>query len=110
MGISGFHITCAVKMKTASVDLTLGKYNREENKAAFDYLYAQKDEIEKQLGAQVDWWRFDGGKSSYVSCHIEDVGIYDETSWTRIAKFHAEWSKKFYDVLVPLLQQWNTMR
>ena len=24
-----------------------------------------------------------------------------------MAKFHAEWSKKFYDVFVPLLKEWQ---
>ena len=65
--------------------------------------------MEEKLGVAVDWWRFEG-KSSYVSYHIDGVGIDDETSWTQMAKFHAEWSKKFYDVFVPLLQQWNAMR
>ena len=41
---------------------------------------------------------------------FEGIGISDETNWTQMAKFHAEWSKKFYDVFVPLLQQWNAMR
>ncbi len=106
MGISGFYISCNAKMKSASVDLTLGKSDRESNKSAFDYLYACKEEIEENLGVKVDWWRYEG-KSSYVSYHIDGVGINDETSWTQMAKFHAEWSKKFYDVFVPLLKQWD---
>ena len=109
MGISGFYITCCAKRKEASVDLTLGKADRDANKSAFDYIYAHKDEIEEKLGVQVNWWRFEG-KSSYVNYNIDDVGIADETSWTKMAKFHAEWSKKFYDVFVPLLQEWNSMR
>ena len=110
MGISGFYITCSAKMKSASVEITLGKYDREINKSAFDYLYARKSDIETALGTQVNWWRYDEGKSSYINYQIDGVGIDDETSWTQMAKFHAEWSKKFYDVFVPLLQQWNAMR
>ena len=107
MGISGFYISCNAKMKSAAVDLTLSKSDRDANKSAYDYIYAHKEEVERQLGVQVDWWRFEG-KSSYVSYHIEGVGIDDESSWIQMAKFHAEWSKKFYDVFVPLLKQWNT--
>ena len=47
---------------------------------------------------------------SYVDYNVEGIGVDDETSWTQMAKFHAEWSKKFYDVFVPLLQQWNELR
>lgn len=107
IGISGFHISCCAKMKDASVDLGLCKAEPEKNKAAFDYLYKHKDAIEKDLGTSLYWWRLDDKKASYVVIHLDDVGIEDETSWIRMAKFHAEWSKKFYDVFVPLLQKWN---
>lgn len=109
IGISGFSISCEAKMNRAAVELVLGKSDRDVNKSAYDYLFARKDEIEAALGIPLNWWRFEG-KSSYVDYNIEGVGISDETSWTQMAKFHAEWSKKFYDVFVPLLQQWNAMR
>lgn len=109
IGISGFSINCDAKMNSASVYLVMGKSNRDINKSAYDYLYAKKAEIEAALGIAPDWWRFEG-KASYVNYTLEGVGINDETSWTQMAKFHAEWSKKFYDVFVPLLQQWNASR
>lgn len=109
IGISGFSISCEAKMNRAAVELVLGKSDRDVNKSAYDYLFARKDEIEADLGIPLNWWRFEG-KSSYVDYNIEGVGISDETSWTQMAKFHAEWSKKFYDVFVPLLQQWKAMR
>ena len=96
-------------MKCADVDLILGKSDRDTNKSAFDFLYSHKEEVERILGSQINWWRFEG-KASYVNCHLDGVGINDESSWTQMAKFHAEWSKKFYDVFVPLLYQWNAMR
>ena len=33
------------------------------------------------------------------------VGIYKERTWEKMAQFHAEWAKKFYDVFVPLLRE-----
>ena len=109
IGISGFSITCEAKMNKAAVELVLGKSNRDVNKSAYDYLFARKDAIEAALGIPLNWWRFEG-KSSYVDYNIEGIGISDETSWTQMAKFHATWSKRFYDVFVPLLQQWNAER
>ena len=109
IGIGGFNITCEAKTNRAAVDLVLGKSNREANKSAFDFLFARKNEIEAELGIPLNWWRFEG-KSSYVDYGIEGIGINDETNWTQMAKLHAEWSKKFYDVFVPLLQQWNAMK
>ena len=39
--------------------------------------------------------------------HVEGIGIKDETRWLQMAKFHAEWSKKIYDVFVPMLKDWQ---
>lgn len=58
-------------MARVEVDLASGR--KEKNKAAYDYLYTMKDEID----------------------------------WTMMAKFQAEWSKKFYDVFVPRLIKFN---
>ena len=109
IGISGFSISCEAKMNKVAVELVLGKSNRDLNKSAYDYLFSRKEEIESKLGIPLNWWRFEG-KSSYVDYNIEGIGINDEANWTKMAKFHAEWSKKFYDVFVPLLQQWNNVR
>ena len=36
---------------------------------------------------------------------LPGVSIENETDWTQMAKFHAEWSKKFFDVIVPYLKE-----
>ena len=108
-GIGGFSIQCEAKMRRASVLLVMQKSNRDLNKDAFDYLFAKKAEIEAAMGTSLNWWRYEG-KASYVDLTIDNVGMNDESSWTQMAKFHAEWSKKFYDVLVPLLKEWDATR
>lgn len=106
-GIGGFSIACVANFNAARVNMTLEKYDKEKNKSAFDYLYSHKDEIEKELGLSLNWWRLDEKKASYVETELSNVSIYEETDWTQMAKFHADWSKRFYDVFVPLLQDWN---
>jgi hypothetical protein len=34
---------------------------------------------------------------------MKNVSVENETDWIQMAKFHAEWSKKFYDIIVPYL-------
>lgn len=102
-GISGFNISCIANFDLARVDLYFGKAKKEENKKAFDKLIAHKAEIEKVLGVQLIWRRGDDIKSSKVSYQLNGVNINNETDWLQMARFHAEWSKKFYDVLVPYL-------
>lgn len=102
-GVSGFNISCVANFDSARVDLYLGKAKKEENKKAFDMLVAHKDEIEKELGVSLNWNRGDDIKSSKIFYLLKGVSIENETDWLQMARFHAEWSKKFYDVIVPYL-------
>ena len=109
VGIRGFSIICGAKKNQAAIQFVLGKKSRELNKSAFDYLYEKKEEIEDKLGIRLNWVRYEG-KSSYVDYHMDGIGLQDEDSWLQMARFHAEWSVKFYDIFVPLLQQWDATR
>ena len=104
-GIGGFSLVCVANYNKARVDLTLAHSNKERNKEAYDYLYSYKSEIETILGTQISWLRSDDTKGSYIVIRLENVSIENEADWMQMAKFHAEWSKKFYDVFVPYLKQ-----
>ena len=103
IGISGFKISCLANIDFARVDLHLGKVKKEENKKAFDMLMTHKEDIEKALGVSLVWSRGDDIKSSKISYQLNGVSIRNETDWLQMARFHAEWSKKLYDVIVPYL-------
>ena len=103
IGINGFKISCIANFDFARVDLYLGKVKKEENKKAFDMLMTHKDYIEKALGVSLFWSRGDDIKISKISYQLNGVSIKNETDWLQMARFHAEWSKKFYDVIVPYL-------
>lgn len=108
-GIGGVFITCVANMDSARVELCIGKSSKEVNKQCFDYLLTHKAEIEAKLNnTALTWNRLDDNKSSVISITLPDVSINHDTDWTQMAKFHAEWSKKFYDVIVPLVWQWST--
>lgn len=102
-GVQGCSICCVANWDCARVELYLGKNNVQENKKLFDLLYANKSEIETKLNATLVWNRGEDIKSSKISYYLENVSIENETDWLQMAKFHAEWSKKFYDVIVPYL-------
>lgn len=40
-----------------------------------------------------------------IYCQLDNVSIENEVDWLQMARFHAEWSKKFHDVIVPYLKQ-----
>lgn len=103
IGISGFTINCVANFDSARVELYLGKSNKEINKKTFDKLYSHKEEIEANLGTALIWNRNDEVKVSKIFYQLDNVSIEKEVDWLQMARFHAEWSKKFYDVIVPYL-------
>lgn len=103
-GVQGFCINCVANWDCARVEIYLGKNNKEANKKAFDLLFNQKAEIESKLGVPLFWNRGDDIKSSKVALQLDNVSIENETDWLQMAKFHANWSKKFYDIIVPYLK------
>ncbi len=103
-GINGFKISCVANYDSARIDFYLGKENSAQNKNAFDLLYSHKDEIETELGISLTWERADGCKASWISYHLPDVSIVNESDWPRMARFHAEWSNKICNTVLPYLQ------
>jgi len=106
-GVQGFSINCVALWDSARVELYLGKSQAQENKKAFDLLHTKRTEIEMQLGTTLIWNRGDEIKSSKIACELKNVSIEHEADWLQMAHFHAEWSKKFYDVIVPYLTRGN---
>lgn len=102
-GVGGFYLCCVANYDSVRAELVMNKSEKEENKAAFDSLISNKAEIESRLGISLNWNRGDDIKSSKVYYQL-DTGIENEINWIQAAKFHAEWSRKFYDVLVPYIK------
>ncbi|KXA29672.1 hypothetical protein HMPREF3229_01298 [Peptoniphilus harei] len=107
IGTSGFYISCYYYMKSAKVSMTLNKPDKEVNKAAFDYLYKNKENIENDLGLKLYWNRLDDNKMSTIDVAIENINSKDKSNWEKIAKFHAEMSDTFYKEFVPRLREFK---
>lgn len=107
IGINRFYISCYFYMKSVKVSITLNKSDKEENKAAFDYLYRYKDNIENNLGLKLSWNRLGDKKASTIDVAIENINSTDKSNWEKIAKFHAEMSDAFYKEFVPRLREFK---
>lgn len=103
-GVGGFYLCCVANFDAARSEVIFGRGNKQENKEAFDSLYTHKAEIEEALGTALQWNRNNDGKSSKVYLQLNNVSIENETDWLQMAKFHADWTKKFYDVIVPYIK------
>lgn len=102
-GFSGFAINCIANYDSARVELYLASSDKEKNKAAYDQLSQHRSEIEQTVGTSLHWERADDKKASWISYSLQGVSIGDETDWTRMSQFHAEWSNKILDAILPHL-------
>ncbi|MBQ5561533.1 MAG: DUF4268 domain-containing protein [Lachnospiraceae bacterium] len=102
-GIGGFHISCTANYDRTRVEFILDKAEAEQNKKAFDILYANKQAIEDSLGVKLSWDRLDEYKMSWIYYSLEDVSITNKDDWDKMAAFLGEWSDKFRKVIVPYL-------
>lgn len=67
-GTSGVQITAAFAGNdTARVELYVDTGSPDKNKALFDWLYAQKDTIERQCGFPLNWERLDEKRACRIS-------------------------------------------
>ena len=102
-GVSGFSICCVANYDGARVEIVFQKSEKEENKKAFDALITHRAEIESTLGVVLNGNRAEDKKASKVYIRLPNVSIESDVDWLQMARFHAEWSKKFQDVMVPLI-------
>jgi len=102
-GISGFYICCVANMDSTRVEFVLAKGDSAKNKETFDLLFSHKEEIEETLGAPLEWDRADNKKSSWMLMRLPNTSITDEADWPRMARFHAEWSDKILNAVLPYL-------
>lgn len=108
-GISGFCLTCIANNNSARVELTLAKKDQEINKNTFDYLYSNRDKIEKDIGHPLTWRRDDQKTSSKISYQMFDVSVEKEEDWQKMAEFHSTWCKKMFDILIPYIQNFSSL-
>lgn len=105
-GVGGFSISCVANYNEAWVALWMSSSDAVKNKKGFDLLYAHKDEIERQIeNYDLSWARADENKASWISYTLKGVSITNEDDWPRMAKFHAEWSAKIADAMIPYLTE-----
>ena len=102
-GYAGFSFNCVANQDGSRVELYLGNSDKALNKSVFDALFARREAVEAALGRRLLWQRKDEGKGSSVGISLKDVNIYQESDWPRMAEFHAEWSRRFYEVFTPHL-------
>ena len=97
--------TVAVGRSFANISLNINTQKPEvkvqiwisDKKELFDYLYESKDEIEAELGFELDWISSENNKSSSIEI-VKNMDINDRSAWDEICNWQLDNASKFYDV------------
>ena len=106
-GVSGCNISCIASKSNARVQLYIATHSKENNKTLFDKMLAHKEEIESKVGSSLIWLRKDESKSSSIEIELKNVNAWNEIDYDAIAQFCVTWSKKFNEIIVPILIEEN---
>lgn len=89
-GISGCPFNFIVTKNYCSVEFGLSSSEKEFNKKLYDYLFSNKEEIEKAYGDNLLWERLDDKKMSRISYRMENVSIFNKEDWDDMITFLTE--------------------
>jgi hypothetical protein len=86
LGISrrGVQYNYVLRKDSAGLELYIDVGNEEKNKAIFDRLFAQKEQIEAEIEAALLWNRREGKRSAGVRLEVVDHGLAEEGSWSEM--------------------------
>lgn len=86
-GVGGCPFNLIVTKSYASVELSINRSTKEDNKKIFDILLSKRDEIESVYGSSLLWERLDSYKSSRISAKHFEVDISNRDDWNEIKDF-----------------------
>ncbi|PYE41638.1 uncharacterized protein DUF4268 [Rhizobium sp. PP-F2F-G20b] len=85
-GTRGYSFNFILTMDSVRVDFYIDTPSVEQNKAAFDVLFASRDEIEGVFGERMIWERLDGKRACRIKSERE-VDMMDEANWPAMIDF-----------------------
>lgn len=109
-GISGCPFNFVITKNYCSVEFALSSSEKEFNKKLFDYLYSNKNEIEKAYDDSLYWERLDDKKMSRISYKLENVSIFNKEDWDNMIMFLTENMIKLDKVFRRYIDSFNRHR
>ena len=82
------------------------RFHINDDKVLFDKLYENKNEIEKELGFELEWDRSDKYKSSQIRV-FKDINYKNEGKWTNYIKWQVDTADKLVKVFLDKINNLN---
>ena len=105
-GVSGITFGAVfVQGGKARTELYIDLGEGEKNKALFDWLYDQREEIHSKLGRELEWERLDGKRASRIAVYRDGSINSNEEELTEIKVWHIENLINFKKIFSPLIKK-----
>lgn len=105
-GISGCVYNLIFSKDEARVEISLQRANKTENKWLFDQLYSERDGLERDFGAALDWKRMEDRKSSRIQFSRNFDG-FSEEAWPEMIDWLGEHMQRLEATFHPRLVELN---
>lgn len=89
----------------ARAELFIDVGNAEKNKALFDWLYEQREDIHKKLGTELEWERLDDKRASRIAVYRNGTIEASEDELIEIKSWHIANLLRFKEVFPPLIKK-----
>jgi len=87
LGISGVSLNLVISKKYARTEIYINRGSQEENKRIFDYIYNDKEMIEKEFGDVLVWEKLEDKVTSRIKYEIPNVSYFEESDWLEMNEF-----------------------
>ena len=104
-GTSGLYYNYVILMNSSRIELYIDTGDRDKNKAIFDQLYSEREEMERRFGGKIDWQRLEEKRACRIAVLVSKrIGLKDEDKWDRIQEDMIESMLEFESALESSLQ------
>lgn len=102
IGRSGFELSTTVNTREKRIGCEL-YINHPKSKSAFDQLYKQKEDIERELGCSIEWQKLEDKKACRVAIYNK-LSIENGTERSEAIKWHYDKIQNFYKIFYTRIQ------
>lgn len=85
-GVRGVGFNFSISKTCARAELYIDTGDQKSNKIIFDYLYSQREEIERVFEGSLEWERLDDKRASRVKSEKQG-NIFDQNQWDEVVAF-----------------------
>src|SRR5699024_9500283 len=87
IGMSGVNVNMTVSRNYARGELYFNRGDKRENKACFDFIHQQKDNIEEEFGDELAWERMDENVSCRIKYQLDGVSVYEKVDLDKMIQY-----------------------